>query len=106
MITTETQINAASNLMQFIQSESVRKTYRSFLKAGDLGSEARPKGTRGRLKWHQKEAVDQQTNEIIERIRHGEQLPSLAREYGIVKTTLESRIRNRGLTVTKIRNSK
>ena len=75
-------------------------TYRRLLSTGDIGDHC--KG-RGRATASQAD-IDSQMDAAIRRIRKGEPAHAVARDMGVNESTMHARLRNRGLTVRKIRN--
>jgi hypothetical protein len=71
------------------------------MKAGDLGDEQSNK--RGRRKWATQESIDADMDAAIGDIRKGVKAVDIARRMGINERTFYARLRNRGLTIKKIR---
>jgi len=89
--------------------ESLRSKIEMYMHSGDAQDDYRreykPKRRGGRTR-AEKAAIKAQMAEAIERIRNGESAVALAAEYGIHERTFDSRLRNRGLSVKKIREKK
>lgn len=93
---------SASSCMRLL--EYLTPAYRRMLRVGDVGDFC-PRSFKscGRLTKEDQEEVDNAMRVAIDRIRKGEPLEKIAEEMNVNPKTFRARLRNRGLSVRKIR---